>query len=89
MILDFTTLSDLQIKLYLNFLNPELFNSGKIERYIISGKCTKIKIEHNDRITIEPAKIIFEPRNGNSRVLLTIENLQNCVNLFNELIQNN
>jgi len=90
MILDFTTLSDEQIRFYLRFLKEDMFEKGKIERYILSGKCTKIKVSYYDTIMIEPEKIIFIPAGkGTSRTLLTIENLQNCINIYNTLIENN
>lgn len=89
MILDFTTLSDEQIKHHLKFIYPKIIEKGKIERYIISGKCIKIKIEYYDIIIIEPEKVFFYPKIGPPQEILTIEDVQNCVNLYNTLINNN
>jgi len=89
MTLDFTTLSDDQIRFFLKFLKADVIEKGKIERYILSGKCVKIKISYYDMIMIEPEKIIFYPEVGKPSTILTIENVQNCVNLYNTLIENN
>jgi len=89
MLLDFTTLSDDQIQFFLKFLKADIIEKGEIERYILSGKCIKIKISYYDTIIIEPEKIIFYPEVGTPQTILTIENIQNCVNLYNELIKNN
>ena len=64
MILDFTTLSDEQIRFLLKFLKADVIEKGKIERYILSGKCVKIKISYYDTIMIEPEKIIYRPEDG-------------------------
>lgn len=89
MVLDFTTLSDDQIRFLLDFLKADVIEKGEIERYILSGKCVKIKITYYDTIIIEPEKIIFYPEQGSPMTLLTIENLQYCVALYNALIENN
>jgi len=89
MILDFTTLSDDQIRYLLSFLKADIIEKGEIERYILSGKCIKIKISYYDTIIIDPEKITFHPQVGVSQTVLTIENIQNCVNLYNTLIENN
>lgn len=89
MTLNFTTLSDDQIRHLLSFLKADIIEKGKIERYILSGKCTKIKISYYDTIMIEPEKIIFYPEVGSPQTILTIENIQSCVNLYNTLIGNN
>ena len=89
MTIDFTKLSDKQIKSDLAFLKKDIIEKGEIERYILSGKCIKIKITYYDTIVIEPEKIIFFPEHGSPITILTIENLQNCINLYNTLIENN
>lgn len=89
MILNFTTLSDDQIRQFLRFLKPDVIENGEIERYILSGKCVKIKITYYDTIMIEPEKIRFYPETGAPSTILTIENIQSCVNLYNTLIENN
>ncbi len=82
MILNFTTPSDDKIRQHFKFLKKDIFEKGKIERYIISGKCIKIKITYNDTIMIEPERVIFLPKIGAPSVILTLENLQNCINLY-------
>ncbi len=89
MTLDFTTLSDDQIRRFLTFLKADIIEKGEIERYILSGKCIKIKISYYDTIIIEPEKIIFYPEVGTPSTILTIENVTSCVNLYNSLIENN
>ena len=89
MILDFTTLSDDQIRQLLSFLKADVIEKGEIERYVLSGKCIKIKISYYDTIMIEPEKIIYHPEVGATSTILTIKNVQNCVNLYNALIKNN
>jgi hypothetical protein len=42
MILNFTTLSDEQIRYLLRFLKADVIEKGEIERYILKGKCIKI-----------------------------------------------
>jgi hypothetical protein len=88
MILDFTKLSDKQVRFYLKFLKEDIFEKGSIERYIISGKCTKIKVTYYDTIMIEPERILFIPENGKPRIILTIENLKGCINIYNALTEN-
>lgn len=89
MTLNFTTLSDDQIRRFLSFLKADIIEKGEIERYILSGKCIKIKISYYDTIIIEPEKITFHPEVGTPSTILTIENIQSCVNLYNALIENN
>jgi hypothetical protein len=88
MILDFTALSDTKIRRYLAFLKEDVIEQGEIERYIMSGKCIKIKISYYDTIMVEPNRIIFIPNGGQPQTILTIENLQNCVNLYQTMIEN-
>ena len=85
MILDFTTLSDNKIRQYLRFLKEDIFEMGEIERYILSGKCIKIKITYYDTIIIEPERIIFQPEIGAPTTILTIDNLRSCINLYKGL----
>jgi len=87
--LDFTTLSDDQIRQLLSFLKADIIEKGEIERYLLSGKCIKIKISYYDTITIDPEKITYFPEVGAPSTILTIKNVQNCVNLYNALIENN
>ena len=89
MILDFTTLSDNQIKSFLKFIHPIIIEKGEIERYILSGKCVKIKISYYDIIIIEPEKIYYYAENNKPQEILSIEDIQNCVNIYNILISNN
>jgi len=89
MTLKFTTLSDDQIRQLLSFLKADVIEKGEIERYVLSGKCIKIKISYYDTIIIESEKIIYHPEVGAASTVLTIENIQNCVKLYNTLIENN
>lgn len=86
--LDFTKLTDEQIKHFLKFISPDLIENGEIERYILSGKCKKIKIEYYDKIIIEESKVTFHPEVGASMVILTLDDIKNCVNLYNVMINN-
>lgn len=86
MTLDFTKLSDIQIRTHLKFLDPEFFENGSIERFVKNGK-TKIIITYYNRIIIEKEKIIYFPTKGESSVLLSMETLKNYATLFDFLME--
>jgi hypothetical protein len=84
--LDFTKLSDIQIRSYLKFLDPEFIENGSIERFTKNGK-NKIIITYYNRIIIEKDRIIYFPAKGESTVLLSMENLKNYATLFDILME--
>lgn len=84
--LDFTKLSDIQIRSFLKFLDPEFFENGSIERFSKNGR-NRIVITYYNRIIIERDRIIYFPEKGESSILLSMESLKNYATLFDVLME--